>query len=156
MAITKHGPNTIHLGGPIWEDNDTEDVASEVITPGHLVELFDDSGTGKWRKHGTATEVASMAVALNDSMNNKGIDDTYAIGDVVRVGWLNAGSTFFGLIPSGQNIQKGELLQSNGDGLLVVASLTTAAANLAKFQSVNADTGAVVVATRVRVRVIGS
>lgn len=159
MSISKLNPNTIWLGGPVHEvaHDDADGLgthkASAAITPGMLVEQHADSGELKWRPHDTDSEQVSLAVALNQPYLNKGIDDDYAIGDLVRVGWFAPGSTFYGIIPSGQDIAVGEYLQSNGDGKLKTASATTATANVAKFQSLDAP-GAVVADTRIRVQVI--
>lgn len=159
MAITKINPRTIHLGGPLTvvagDDSDGlgTHVASAAITPGMLVEQHADSGDLKWRPHGTDSEQVTLAVALNEPHLNHGIDTAYAIGDLVSVGFLGPGSVFYGIIPSGQDISVGEFLQSNGDGKLKTASATTATANVAKFQSLDAP-GSVTADTRLRVQVI--
>jgi hypothetical protein len=57
-------------------------------------------------------------VALDRIELNKGVDDAYAIGDLVKAGYFWPGDRFWGLIPSGQNITQGAKLQSNGDGKL--------------------------------------
>ena len=151
MAITQGTPRVVHLAGPKTEVNDLR--SSAIITPGYLVEMHDDSDELKWRSNASATEQVAIAVALDQPELNKGVDDTYAAGDLVRAAFLAPGSVFWGLIPSGQDISFAELLQSNGDGLLKTAGTTTAAANTAKFQSLDAP-GSVVVATRIRVQVI--
>jgi hypothetical protein len=151
MALTRKAPNTIHLGGPKVVVN--EYVASAAITPGYLIELHSDSGTLSWRKNASATEQVTIAVALDAPMFNEGIDDDYADGDLVEAAYLQPGSVFYGLIPSGQDIAVGDFLQSNGDGLLKEATATTATANVAKFQSLDAP-GSVTAETRLRVVVI--
>lgn len=151
MAITKRDPNTVYLAGPITRVD--EFPAGEAITPGHLIELYDDSGTMKWRKHATSTEQVTLAVALEQGHFNLGVDDAYAAGDQVVAGILCPGSTFWGLIASGQDISSAELMQSAGAGLLKAATATTAAANVAKFQSLD-NPGAVTELTRLRVQVI--
>jgi hypothetical protein len=117
-----------------------------------LVELHDDT-TLKVRANGSATEIAALAVALERNELNKTIDDAYAADDVVKFGYLGAGSVFYGLVPSGQSITFGALYQSNGDGKLKAATATTQAAMLGRFQSLD-DTGAVTADTRLRVQVI--
>lgn len=159
MAISLTNPNAIHLAGPLTiaagDDSDGlgTNVASAAITPGYLVEAHASGGDLKWRPHASATEQVSIAVALNQPELNKGIDDAYAAGDLVKVGWLAPGSVFYGVIPSGQDIAVGDFLQSNGNGKLKEATATTAAANVAKFQSLDAP-GSVTADTRVRVQVI--
>lgn len=153
MAITKLNPFTIHLGGSLVVLDDREFPASAAITPGMLVEMFDDAGDPKYRPHSADTRQVSLSVALSRDEFNNTIDDPYAIGETVKVGFMSAGTTFYGILPSGQDIAKGDLLQSNGDGKLKIATAETAAANVARFQSLGAP-GAVVVDTRIRVQVI--
>lgn len=151
MSITKLNPNTIWLGGPKHLVNDL--VAGVATTPGMIVEMYSDGGVLKIRPNASATEQATIAVALEQAEMNKTVDDAYAIGDLVIAAFLVPGSTFWALIPSGQNIAVGGLLQSNGDGKLKAATSTTAADNLAKFQALEAS-GAVTADTRLRVQVI--
>ena len=132
---------------------DDEHVASAAITPGYLIELHSDSGTLSWRKNASATNQATMAIALDDPARNKGIDDDYADGDKVRAAFLRPGAVFYGEIPSGQDIAVGDYLQSNGNGQLKEATAATATANVARFQSLDAP-GAVAADTRLRVVVI--
>ncbi len=150
MAITKLNPRKIHLAGPVVVVH--EHMSSEAITPGMLVELHDSTGI-KVRANASATELQALSVALDIPENNKGIDDDYASGDMVKIGYLTVGSVFYGIIPSGQDISLCELLVSNADGKLKTAGTTTEAASLGKFQSLDAP-GAVVADTRIRVQVI--
>jgi hypothetical protein len=152
MAITKLNPHTIHLSGPCVLVNDL--VAGVQATPGMLAEMFDVSGENRWRPNASATEYTALAVFLDFPEYNKGIDDVYAIGDLAKVAFLCPGSVFYALVPSGQNISNGELLQSNGDGKLKSATATTADANLGRFQALD-NIGAVTADTRCRVQVIG-
>lgn len=156
MAITKRNPNTILLGsglpggdGGLTKDN--EHVAGVAITPGMVIEKYKDTDDKmKWRPHASASEIINPAVALEKIIHGKGIDDVYAINELVLAVYLTKGSKFLGIVPSGQDISEGELMQSNGDGKLKTASATTAAANVAHFQS--EDTlGAVTADTRCRV-----
>jgi hypothetical protein len=116
MSITRYPPNTIWLGGEhATVVNDL--VAKEVITPGMLIERVNDAGTPKFQKHGTAA-VAGATYALDQSMLNKGVDDTYAVGDLVEALVCPAGTTVWALIASGQNIAAGVKLESAGNGTL--------------------------------------
>lgn len=155
MTIERRAPNTVLLftGGPRVIDN--EHVASEAITPGHLIEPVPAQASDAltYRKNASASEILVLCVALEQSHLNLGVDDAYASGDLVTACYLKTGDIFWGLLPSGQNIQVGEYLQSNGDGTLKSASATTAAANVAKLQSLD-NLGAVTSLTRVRVQVI--
>ena len=120
MAITVLQPNTIWLGGPKTEINDR--IAGVAICPGHLVERYNPSGALlQWRPHSTAAGGnTTRAVAVDNSMVNKGVNDGYAIGDLVNVIEGAAGTSFWMLIASGQNIAPGAMLESVGDGTLRV------------------------------------
>lgn len=157
MAITKRAPNTILIGGggPAAEGagvyiNDL--VAGVAITPGMLIETYDDAGTTKWRPHTAAADVQPRTVALEQLMNNRGVDYVYAVGDLVQAIALYPGSVFWGIVANGQDISNQEPLQSNGDGRLKAATVTTAAGNVAHFKAHDA-LGAVAAHTRCRVEV---
>jgi hypothetical protein len=121
MAVSKRVPNTIAISpSQVPAHRIRNDlVAAEAITPGMLVELSNDATYGLcWGVHDSANEPAARAVALDEIELNHGIDTAYTAGDLVKVGYLRPGDRFYGIIPSGQNITQGALLQSNGDGKL--------------------------------------
>ena len=146
MSITRYNPNKIHLGGEWTEVNDV--AVSEAVTPGHLVERFNNSGITRWRKHATAGGATATAVAVDQSMLNLGVDNDYAAGDLAQVYIGHKGSTFWMLIASGQNITYGQKLESAGNG-----TLRALASGTALFTSLE-NTGAVVATTRIRVEAI--
>ena len=49
MSITRNDPGTVYLGGPRMVVNDL--AASEAITPGMLVEKFNNAGVWRVKKH---------------------------------------------------------------------------------------------------------
>src|SRR6476659_3408171 len=101
MSITRYNPNTIFLGG---DRTQTGDLAAAVaITPGMLVERDDVGGVIRW-KLASADIAGPPAVATDQSMLNKGVDDVYAIGDLMEVSILHKGATAWMLIASGQNV----------------------------------------------------
>lgn len=157
--IEKRPPNTIYLGGggPGGEGGATfvNDIVAGVagIIPGMLIETFNEGGATKWRPHSSATIVGSVAVALEDLMMGKGVDDAYGDGDLIPAAILRHGSTFWGLLPSGQDIDNQDYLQSNGDGYLKEATANTADAGVARFKA-HDQLGAITVATRCRVEVL--
>lgn len=158
MAIERKAPNTILLGGggPGAEGAATyvnNIKAGAEITPGMLIETYNDGGVTKWRAHSGAAEVGSVAVALEQLMMNLGVDDVYAVDDLVLAAVLRPGSMWWALVPSGADIANQDFLQSNGDGLLKEATATTAAAGVARFKS-HDQLGAVTVRTRVRAEVL--
>lgn len=158
MALSKSPPNTILLGGglPGGDQAGTkvnEYVGSATITPGMLIEQHSDAGKLKWRPNSSATNVVTPVVALEKSLHNKTVDDTYAAGELILAYHLRKGSTWWALLPSGQNITTGDYLQSNGDGMLKEATSVTAGDNVAQFQALE-TLGAITVTTRCRVVVL--
>lgn len=115
MSITKRNPNTVFLGGPKTLINDL--AASEAITPGMLVQMFNSAGVNRWRKHPTAAGPC-RAVALDMPMLNKGVDDACAAGDLIEVVEAAGGTYLWMLIASGANISFGDKLESAGNGYL--------------------------------------
>lgn len=117
--ITKYPPNTIYLGGAAaGERVQVGDLAaSEVITPGMLIERFNNAGAVKFRKHSGAG-LAGAIYATEQSMLNKTVDDNYAAGDLVEATVCSAGTTIWAFIASGANIAAGDKLGSAGNGKL--------------------------------------
>lgn len=146
MAITALPPNTIWLGGPRTEIGDL--AASEAITPGHLIERFNNAGVIRFRKHATAAGNTPKIVATEQSMLNKGVDDAYAANDLVEASALKGGSTAWMFIASGQNIVAGNKLESAGDGTLRIL-----AAGVALFQALE-NKPTVTSLTRIRVEAL--
>jgi hypothetical protein len=120
MAITRLNPNQVFLGGNRVQVNDL--AASETITPGHLVDRFNNGGIIRWRKHATASIACVPAFATEHSMANKGVDDVYNANDLVEVSVCEAGAAVWAFIASGQNIVAGNKLESAGDGTLKIFS----------------------------------
>jgi len=162
-------PNTIMLAGelslPLANLIDDKAAYTATIKPGMLVEMVNDAGTAKWQPHSSAAGQPPMFVALEDAIwgadyisstvgNRGSVDTLYAAGQIVPVAALRTGNKFWGLIPSGQNVNVGDALQSNGDGKLKAATASTAAAGVYRFQALESP-GAVTVDTRVVVQVVG-
>ena len=144
MAITRNDPGTIYLGGPRTVVNDL--AASEAITPGMLVEKFNNAGVWRVKKHSLASAAGSQ-YATEQSMLNKEVDDAYAANDLVETSIGAPGSTFWALIASGQTIVFGNALESAGDGTLKVFNSGTKIANALESKTATA-------LTRIRVEVI--
>lgn len=153
MSLAHNNPNTIYLGGPIEKLN--EHAAGVAITPGMELEFYNDSGAMKLRPLASATEKSPCIIALEKSLHNKTVSDTYAIGELVYAAKFLPGSSFWGCIESGADIDAGEYLQANGAGWQKSATATTADANLAVKQALEDSGGAVAVVTRLRMQVIG-
>lgn len=151
MALARRVPNQIMVSPAELppERMRTDRAAVESITPGMLIEPHNDATYGlSWGVHDSANEPAMRCVALDFKENNEGIDVAYDAGDVVKAGYLHTGDIFYGIIPSGQNITQGALLQSNGDGKLKAYSTGSGG-----FVAVSSP-GAVVVDTRLWVEVL--
>jgi len=142
MSITRYDPNTIFLGGERTQIGDI--AAAEVITPGMLVERRNTAGVIRFFKATAAVQTGGL-VATNQSMLNKGVDDNYAIGDLMEVSALRTGATAWMLIASGQNIAAGNRLESAGDGTLRIF-----ASGVAQFAALENKPN-VIVLTRIRV-----
>ena len=144
--ITRSNPNTVFLGGERVQVNDL--ACSEVLTPGHLLERSNNGGIIRMKKHATAAGGGPALVCTEHSMANKGVDDTYAINDLVEASVLAPGATAWMFIASGQNIAAGNKLESAGDGTLRIFGsgvvLFTASENKPN----------VVVQTRIRVEAV--
>lgn len=144
MAVTQNNPGTIFLGGERTQIGDL--AVSEAVTPGHLVERFNSGGVIRWRK-ATADIAGPAALATEQSMLNKGVDDAYATGDLAEVSVLHAGAAGWAYIASGQNVAAGDLLGSAGGGTLKTG------ATVARFTA-DENKATVTVLTRIRVTAI--
>ena len=139
MSITMLQPNTIWLGGPRTQVNDLQ--AGVAVCPGHLVERYVPSGTKvQCRPHTTASVATPRAIATEASMLNKGVNDGYAIGDLVEISEGAGGTSFWLLVASGQNITAGQKMESNGDGSLK-AYATAGGALFSALESINNTNG---------------
>ena len=144
MSITRSDPGTVYLGGPRTVINDT--AASEAITPGHLIERFNNAGVWRVKKH-TLTSKEGTMYATEQSMNNLGVDDAYAANDLVEAIIGAPGTTIWALIASGQTIVYGNALESAGDGTLKIYNAGIKIATALESKTATA-------ATRLRVEVI--
>lgn len=144
MSITRNDPGTIFLGGDRTQIGEL--ALSEIATPGHLVERFNNGGIIRWRK-ATADIAGPPAVLTEQSMLNQGVDDNYAAGDLAEVTILHKGASAWMFIASGQNVAAGDLLGSAGSGTLKTG------ATVARFTA-DENKPTVTVLTRIRVTAI--
>lgn len=107
---------TIHLLG---EARTEEDIAGGALTPGHLVEKYNDSGDAKLRVHQTQGGFAERAVAVEDALQGREIDTAYAADERVTYKLFATGSVAYLYLKAGQNVALGDKLISNGDGTLI-------------------------------------
>lgn len=144
MTVAQNDPGTIFLGGERTQIGDL--ATSVVLTPGHAIERFNSAGVIRWRKATVA--LAGAIICTNQSMLNKGVDDTYAVADLVEASALHKGATAWMLIASGQNIAAGNQLEHAGDGTLRIL-----AAGVPVFTALE-NKANVTVLTRIRVEAI--
>lgn len=146
MAITQLPPGTIWLAGPRTEINDL--AASEAITPGHLVERWNNAGVIRLRKHATASGAGVRLVATEQSMINLGVNDVYNINDLVEASEGAGGTSFWMWLAASMTVVATDMLESAGDGTL--RKLTTGVP-LFKALENKTTTGAT---ARIRVEVV--
>ena len=131
-----------------------EDKASEVISPGHLIELHVSSGR-KVRKHTTEGDYAELAFALEDALQGKAIADNYASADRVTYVLAKRGDVIQAWLKDAEVVVVGDLLISAGDGTLIKlgSEATAATVNqvLAVAEEAVSPSGA---AARIDVRVL--
>lgn len=125
MSITRSNPNTVFLGGDRTQVNDL--AAEEALTPGMLIERHSSAGVVRWRKHATSGGNTSVTLATEMQMMNKGVDDAYAIADLVEASVLHKGASAWGLIGS-NTVVAGDQLESAGNGLFQKKTSGTAIA----------------------------
>ena len=99
-----------------YSDVIEEFTANGAIIPGMLVEQTPAAAT--IRTHRTASGPQIPMFALEDELQGKGIDDTYASGDKVQVWIAGRGDNVNALLKDEQNIAIGDLLESDGEGRL--------------------------------------
>lgn len=90
-----------------------EVTATEVITPGMLV------------NHAGAADglLPHKRFALENDLIGRGINDNYAVGEVVQVGVCNHGVEVWALLANTENAAVGDRLVSNAAGTLEVIAL---------------------------------
>lgn len=149
MAITHTAPNKILLNGGPDPHIVNDRACSEAITPGMLVELFNNAGVIRYRKS-TRTGLANSLYALDMPMLNKGIDDASAANDLIEVVEAKAGDLVYAIIASGANIAAGARLTDAGNGYLKAVGSDTPCAEAQ--ESVNNSAGPST--ARIRVSVV--
>lgn len=109
-------PKTIVLKGQFIRK---EGKASSAITPGDLVEF---GGANDLRVHSTVGGAARKAIALENDLIGRGIDDAYAAGETVQYGVFCPGAEVYVRLQAGETCTKGQALESDGFGRFQVAS----------------------------------
>lgn len=117
---SKDTPKTIRLDSQFGVQREGV-VSGAVIRPGMLLNIRNQAAIVA---HNEAGQECQAAIAIENDLVGKGIDDTYAIGERLRYQVLKDGERFYGIIDENQNIAIGDLLSSSGDGTLKEAAAT--------------------------------
>jgi hypothetical protein len=127
-----------------------EAVANAAITPGALLNFRSD---GKVEENTDATKQRPIAVAFENEMFGKGIDDDYASGESIVYRWLHEGSEWNALVPAGAAAiaLHDYVIPGAGGGVITGAGTSIAAVGLA-LEAVNNSAGSS--EARILVRVI--
>jgi len=86
------------------------------ITPGYLCQY--DSTAGQIEAHSTSGGNAARLFAIEDALQGKEIGDNYAVSSQVQFICARLGDEIYAMLQDGQNITRGQYLESNGDGTL--------------------------------------
>jgi hypothetical protein len=118
--------NTILQRGPANVDEALTNDAT--VKPGHLVEVL---LTGKIQKHAKSAGHAEAAFAIEDDNLSYGVgitgrtrDTAYASGDRAKYVRCGKGAVVNARLASGQNVEIGQRLISNGAGCLTAEAHT--------------------------------
>ncbi len=162
MPLEDREPYTVLLAGLTPRFISSGNIGTEVklrvgviATPGMLIERYKVVDELKWRPNASATEIAALSIALDKpyQTDNTGIDDDYAVDEDMDAAYLLVGDLWYPKVVSGETVTVGTLLQSNGNGWLKAATLTTQDAMLGRFQSEEELNGGSPLAADTRCRV---
>lgn len=138
-------PKRIHLLGSGRYD---EALAGAALTPGHLLA---QNSSGKVIKHSGAGASAEKAFAMEDALQGRTIATAFAANEVVPIVRAAPGDHIYAWLAAGEAVTFDDLLTSNGDGTLKVATSTDIRVAAPLEEVDNSDTGAVDVRIRVRI-----
>lgn len=129
-----------------------EAIASEAITPGHLVELVPANGQGRKQ----TTKLSPLAVAIENHWFGKGLNDAYAVNERLAYQVLQAGAEFQALVAAANPaIAAGVLVKANTAAAGTVIAIGANEEALAIGKTVAAiDNSAGASQARVRVEVL--
>lgn len=105
-------PKTIILKGDPLRD---EGVAAEAITPGEILAW---DATPELIPHGSAGGNWLGLIAVEEDFVGDDIDTDYATSDTVQVAYPRRGDVVYAFLAAGENVSKGDPLESDGAGAL--------------------------------------
>jgi hypothetical protein len=139
-------PNKIVLSGEYLLE---EGIAHEAITPGLLVYIQSDSEVALLTGEKTYHE---GAVAIENALAGKTVDDACSSGDRIRYAILQKGAVFYGFLKKGENASVGEGLVATTGGIVRCANSDLVAdIRFVAMEALNNTTGA---SARLKMRVI--
>ena len=100
-------------GDPVRE----EGLASGAITPGMLCEIT-NAAADTYKAHASAGGEHEKCFAIEDELQGNGIATAYSNGNQVLLGIFRPGEQVFALIEDGEDVSKGDKLESAGNGKL--------------------------------------
>lgn len=99
-----------------YSDVIEEKAAAAAITPGMLLEK---TSSDTVQAHSTAGgNCVPRMFALENELEGEGIDDDYAAAERVQVWFPKPGDIVNALLADGEDVDIGDYLESNGDGML--------------------------------------
>lgn len=146
--------NTIRLKdySCVYNEYDAE---NDGLFPGKLIEV---NSNGNVQEHASASGVALPMFALEDELQGKDIDETYAAGDKVNCWIPNRGDEVRAVLVDGENVAEGDFLESDGNGNLQAGSTEPVAIALEGLDlsgsSAEETTGALGFNKRIDVRIL--
>jgi len=105
--------NAIHLIGDFRRE---EAIASGTVKPGMWL---DTTNQDKVRAHSTPGGYAERAIAVEDALQGKSINDIYADGALVEFNIVAPGCEVQSILKAGENVTIGTKLVSDGAGRLI-------------------------------------
>ena len=105
-----------------------EAIAGGAITPGMIVELTNAASDTVVVHNSAGENVVPIAVAVEDDLQGNGITTAYASASMVQYNIQAPGSVFYGLVNDGENITKGAILESAGNGKVQAHAASSAGA----------------------------
>lgn len=108
-------PKTISLKAPGVRNEAT---ASAAITPGELLEF---GGSNDLQAHSAAGGDAMPMIAVENELIGNDIDTDYPSGDQVQYDVPHTGAEYYMFLADGENVSKGDFLESDGAGALQAA-----------------------------------
>ena len=110
MTLSKQMIQVKTIGAIAYEERDAGEAG---IYPGMLCKVDTD---GDVVKHATEGGRGECLIAIEDSLQGRGVDTVYTTDYPVRLEIFRPGEEFHGLLKAGQVLSKGEGLISSGDG----------------------------------------